>query len=262
MRELIGARELVMSLVGRDLKVRYRGTFLGLLWSFMTPVLMVGLYSFIFGVILPQPFQAGQRYPFAVHFFTGLVIWNFFGNTIGGAMTSVITSGYLLRKLYFPRSILPLSMTLSNFVTLGFEFSVLMVVVLIYRVWPNPYWLLIPACIVIVFLLAYGISLALSALLVFFRDLQHLFGIVLQLWFWGTPVIYPLTIVKGRPKLALLLLANPMTAPLTVFRNALLNRSLGIEPIWLAYSFGMGILSVIVGGAIFHRSKRLFPELV
>src|SRR5207248_4328111 len=126
---------LTFNLVRRDLKVRHRGTFLGMLWSLTTPLLLVGLYYMIFKYILrASPAQDVARpdhhaIPFAIYFFCGLTLWNFFNNSVGAATGSVIGSGYLLRKVYFPRSILPFSAVLSILVTFGFVLAVLLVAV-------------------------------------------------------------------------------------------------------------------------------------
>ena len=141
--ELLRSRELTVNLVRRDLKVRHRGTFLGMLWSLTTPLLLVGLYYFIFTYLfkvktVPDAFRPdGTVVPFAVYFFAGLVVWNLFASAVGGSTGSVIGSGYLLNKVYFPRAVLPLSTVLSSVVTFAFEMAVLLVATLVFVGPPN-----------------------------------------------------------------------------------------------------------------------------
>src|SRR5262245_2974791 len=136
--EFLRARELTANLVRRDLKVRHRGTFLGMAWSLTTPLLLVGVYYFVFTYIFrATAVQAatlphGNVVPFAVFFFGGLVIWNLFASSVSASTGSVTGSGYLLGKIYFPRAILPLSTVLSAVVTFGFELAVLAVATIVF----------------------------------------------------------------------------------------------------------------------------------
>ena len=267
LRELYAARRLTASLVARDLKVQHRGTFLGMLWSLTNPLLLVGMYYCVFRFILgasPAPDALrpnGELVPFAVYFFSGLIIWNIFSNSLSAATTSVIGSGYLLRKVYFPRAVLPLTTVLSSLVSFGFELLVLLVVVLAFVGLPSLHLLWVPAIVLIVALLAYGGALILSAVTVFLRDVAHFIGIVLNLMFWATPVIYSLQFVAERPGLLRILRANPMTGPVVSFRNVVvLNRApeLGL----LAYDLVFALVLVAIGTYLFGRWQRLFAEIV
>jgi len=265
--ELWRSRELVGNLVRRDLKVRHRGTFLGMLWSLTTPLLTVGLYYFVFKVLLgaaPVTDFArpdGHGIPFAIYFFCGLTIWNFFGNSVGNATGSVVGSGYLLNKVYFPRSILPLSVVLSSLITLGFELSVLVVSVLLVVGLPSAHLLWLPVIVAIVGILSYGLALILSTITVFLRDVAHFIGVFLQLWFWGTPIIYSLQFAAGRPGLMRLLKLNPMTGMVVSFRDVVvLNHAPSFK--LMAYDAAVALISLGIGAVVFSRSQRLFSEIV
>ena len=265
--ELYRARELTANLVRRDLKVRHRGTFLGMLWSLTTPLLFVGLYWFIFTYIFrARDIQDATRsdgsvVPFALFFFGGLVVWNLFATAVGASTGSVIGSGYLLGKVYFPRAILPLSTVLSSVVTFGFELSVLLTATLIFGGIPGLQVLWLPLILVIVTVLAFGLSLILSAVTVFLRDVAHFIGVFLQLWFWGTPIIYSLSLMADRPALLRLLQANPMTGIVVSFRNVvLLNRPPDFK--LLAYDALVALLCLAVGVKVFGRWQRQFAEIV
>jgi ABC-2 type transport system permease protein len=266
-RELFSTRGLTMNLVLRDLKVRHRGSFLGMLWSLANPLLIVGLYYVIFKFILgalPVTDKArpdGQAIPFAVYFFCGLTLWNFFNTSLVSATGSVVGASYLLRKVYFPRAILPLSSVLSSLVTFGFELAVLSVVVLLFVGPPTVTILWLPVIVFVVAVVAFGFSLLLAAITVFLRDVAHFIGVVLQLWFWSTPIVYSLDFVAARPGMVRLAKLNPMTGAIVSFRNVVL---LGHGPNFklLAYDLAFGLVMVGIGFTVFRRYQRLFPEVV
>lgn len=265
--ELVRTRELTANLVRRDLKVRHRGSFLGMLWSLTTPLLFVGLYYFIFKLVfrapliddLPRP--DGRNVPFAVYFFTGLTIWNFVNSAVSGSTGSVTGSGYLLGKVYFPRAILPLSTVLSSLVTFAFELSVLLVVTLLFVGPPSLHLLWLPVIIVIACVLAFGMALLLSAVTVFLRDVAHFIGVAMQLWFWATPVIYSLNFLKDEPAVMRLIELNPVTGLVVSFRNVVvLNRPPRLDLMAYDTLFAVGFL--LLGAIVFGKSQRLFSEIV
>ncbi|HEX3622289.1 MAG TPA: ABC transporter permease [Acidimicrobiales bacterium] len=265
--ELWRARELTANLVRRDLKVRHRGSFLGMLWSLATPLLIVALYWFIFTFIFKQSPASdvaradGQKPIFAIYFFAGLTIWNFFSSAVGASTGSVTGAGYLLNKVYFPRAILPLSTVLSSLVTFLFEFSVLLAAAIVSLGLPSVDLVWMPVIVGITALLAFGFALLLSAVTVFLRDVAHFVGVFMQLWFWGTPVIYSLQFVAGRPGLVRLLKLNPVTGLVVSFRNiVVLDHPPALR--LLAYDAGAAVVMVAVGAWAFGRWQRVFSEIV
>jgi len=265
--EVVHAREITTSLVHRDLKVRHRGTFLGMLWSLTTPLLVVGLYYFVFKYVLgaspatDAPRPDGHSVPFAIYFFAALTIWNFFSTSVTSSTGSVVGSSYLLRKVYFPRAILPLATVLSALVTFGFEFCVLVVATLVTVGLPSVYLLWVPVIVLIVAIMAYGLALLVSAITVFLRDVEHFIGIFIQLWFWGTPIIYSLQYVAKRQGFVRLLKLNPMTGVAVSFRNVtVLNRAPDLK--LLGYDLAFGLVVLVIGAFVFRRWQRLFPEIV
>lgn len=265
--ELFAARELTLNLVRRDLKVRHRGSFLGMLWSLTTPLLVVCLYYVVFKFILRVAPAAdvgrpdGRPVTFAVYFFCGLTLWNLFSNSLLTATGSVTGSGYLLRKVYFPRAILPLSAVLAALVTFGFELSVLMTVSLLTVGLPSFELLWVPILVIETAIMAYGISLLLAAITVFLRDVAHFIGVFMQLWFWGTPVIYSLRFVGDHPGLVKVLKLNPVTGLVVGFRNVVvLNRPPSLR--LMAYDGVWAVLMLVIGAWVFQRWQRLFSEIV
>ncbi|HVF13680.1 MAG TPA: ABC transporter permease [Acidimicrobiales bacterium] len=265
--ELLRARELTANLVRRDLKVRHRGSFLGMLWSLTTPLLFVGLYYCIFRYIFKgAPVQDADRpdgriVPFAVYFFGGLVIWNLFSGSVGPATGSITGAGYLLSKVYFPRAVLPLATVLSVLVTFGFELAVLLLAALVFAGMPSLHILWVPLIVAVATVLAFGLALALSAVTVFLRDIAHFIGVFLQLWFWGTPIIYSLNHLGEGSGLVRVIELNPMTGVVVSFRNVIL---LSRPPDFrlLAYDAAVAVVGLAAGAAIFGRWQKSFSEIV
>jgi ABC-2 type transport system permease protein len=261
-RELWKSRDLLINLVRRNLKTRHRGSFFGMLWSLATPILTVGLYTFIFTVILPtSPAKDTGNVPFAVYFFVGLATWNFFATSVTSSAGSIVGSGYLLGKVYFRREVMPLSCVLSAGVTFLFEMGVALVATFIFVGLPDWQIVFLPVIAIAIALLAYGLGLIFATLTVFFRDIEHFIGILFQLWFWGTPIIYTLALVANRPTFIDLLKANPMTGIVVSMRNIVL---LDRQPDWtlLGYDFAVGLIAVVLGSWYFDRRQKLFPEMV
>jgi ABC-type polysaccharide/polyol phosphate export permease len=238
-----------------------------MLWSLTTPLLVVCLYYVVFKYILRVAPAAdvarpdGRAVSFAVYFFCGLTLWNLFSNSLLTGSGSVTGSGYLLRKVYFPRAILPLSSVLAALVTFAFELAVLLTVTLLVVGPPSLHLLWVPVIVLEVALMAYGFALLLSAVTVFLRDVAHFIGVFMQIWFWGTPVIYSLQFVGDHPGVVRLLKLNPMTGPVVAFRNVVvLNHAPGLR--LLAYSGAVALVMVIVGAWVFQRWQRLFSEIV
>ncbi len=266
-RRVAQIRQLTTNLVRRDLKVRHRGTFLGMLWSLTNPLLIVGLYYVIFTYIVQAqpavdvPRPDGHAVPFALYFFSGLIIWNVFGTSAQSATTSVVGSGYLLRKVYFPRAILPLSAVLSSLVTFAFEFAILAILAVAFVGPPGWYVLWLPVILAITAIMAYGAALFLAAITVFLRDVAHFIGVLLQLWFWSTPIVYSLLYVSKRPSVLRLVKLNPMTGVVVSFRNVvLLDQPPALR--LLAYDLGFALVALAIGAWVFQRWQRLFAEIV
>lgn len=266
-RDVYRSRELLGNLVRRDLKVRHRGTFLGMLWSLTTPLLIVGLYYFVFTFILraspvsDAPRPDGNNVPFAIYFFAGLALWNLFSTSVGASTGSITGAGYLLQKVYFPRAILPLSAVGSALVTFGFEAAILLVAVLAAVGPPSLELLWAPVIVLVMVGFCVGLALLLSTVTVFLRDTAHFVAVFMQLWFWGTPIIYSLNYVGDRPGLVRLLKLNPPTGTIVAFRNVVvLNRPPDLK--LLAYSAVASVVSIVIGASVFQRWQRVFSEIV
>jgi lipopolysaccharide transport system permease protein len=211
-KKLFAYRELLMSLTKKELKVKYRGSVLGFFWSLLNPVLIMLVYSFVFTIVLRQGIKE-----FAVFLLCALLPFNFFQNSVNYGAGCVIANANLVKKIYFPKEIIPLSIVLSNLVNFLLELIVLFIVLSIFRYKFYTYLYLLPLIILIEVFFVSGITLLVSSLNVLFRDLQHLVSILMMVWFFGTPIIYPLAMVPERFKFWMQL--NPMAVFATFYRD-------------------------------------------
>ena len=209
---LFSYRELIFSLTRKELKVKYRGSVLGFLWSLLNPILTMLVYSFVFSIVL----RAGIK-DFAIFLICALLPFNFLSNSVNYGTSSIVANSNLVNKIYFPREIIPLSIVFANFVNFLFELIALFIVLAIMGYKFYLYLYLLPLIIFIQFFLVVGMTLLVSALNVFFRDLQHLITIIMMVWFFGTPIIYPMNMVPVN--LQFILKANPMTVFSIFYRN-------------------------------------------
>ncbi|MHB8834687.1 MAG: ABC transporter permease [Candidatus Methylomirabilia bacterium] len=252
--ELIARRELVLNFVVRNLKQRYKGSALGFLWSLLHPLFLVLIYLIFIRLM---------RFPTSMpYLLVGVMIWQFLSLCAGDAAGVVLGNASLVKKTWFPRVILPLSAVLGNLVHFALSLLVLAAALPLLGVPPRGTWLHLPWLIALQFLFCLGISLGLSALNVYFRDVEHLVPIALMSWFFMTPVIYSVDLVLGNPVLpawvATVFFSNPMTALLIWYRHAFLGDPLPAVALW------PGLLGVFVvfflGALLFHRLEPRFAD--
>ena len=187
---LVRYRGLIYSLVARELKARYRGSVLGFFWSFVNPLLLLLIYSFVFTTIIPN--QSLGKQPFAVFLFCGLLPWNWFQTALTEAAGSLIAGGNLIKKVMFPAEVLPLVSVLANMVHFFLGLLILAVFLIIYRRPPDLSGLLwFPVAVAVQLVFTAALALVVSALSVHFRDIRDILSNVLMLWFFATPIIYP-----------------------------------------------------------------------
>jgi ABC-type polysaccharide/polyol phosphate export permease len=190
--QLARYRALIQSLVARELKARYRGSVLGFFWSFVNPLLLLGIYSFIFTTIMPNRVEGLQ--PYALFMLCGILPWTWFSASLTEAAGSLIAGGNLIKKVLFPAEVLPIVSVLANMVHFFLALPILVAVLLLYRHWPDPGGLVwFPIVVAVQLLFTTGVALALAALAVHFRDIRDNLANVLMLWFFSTPIIYSLT---------------------------------------------------------------------
>src|SRR5215471_4052318 len=190
LKQLIRYRGLIQSLVARELKARYRGSVLGFLWSFINPLLLLSIYTFVFTVIIPNPSDLTK--PFAIFMFSGILPWNWFSSSLTEASGSLVSGGNLIKKVLFPAEILPIVNVLANMVHFFLGLPILVIFLIAYRGAPDPSHLVwFPVAVLVQLVFTAALALVVSALAVHFRDIRDILSNVLLLWFFATPIIYP-----------------------------------------------------------------------
>lgn len=253
MKELWEYREMIISLVKRDLKSRYKGSVLGFFWMFLNPLLQLSVYTIVFSTIMRMGIDK-----FYLFMFVAFVPWLFFSTSLSSGTTVVLAQQDMVKKIYFPREVLPLAFTISQFVNMLLSFIVIFAVMIFSSTKINPAALLyLPLTMVIEFVLALGITYLVSALTVYFRDLEHIMSILSMAWMYLTPVIYPVEMVPE--KYVRLFYLNPMTGITIAYREILYYGRIP-QIGMLFHAVGMGIIILIFGHLLFNRLQRHFVE--
>ena len=241
---------LLSQLVSRDFKIRYKRSVFGMLWSMLNPLLMMCIQYLIFSNLFR--FQIEN---YAVHLLIGTVTFNFFSEASQTALTSIIESASLITKVKLPICIFPISKIFSAGINLGFSTLALYVIIFIQGIPLNLCHLLIPVLYIMLAFFALGIGLILSALMVFFRDMQFIYNVLIMLWTYLTPLFYSIDIVPERflPIYKL----NPMLHYVTFFRTLVLSGTVPdiYEFLWC---FGYAVLFMLIGILIYKKTKKNF----
>lgn len=254
-KELWDYRELMYYLVWRDVKVRYKQTILGVSWAVLQPLMTMVVFTVIFGNFAEMP---SDDLPYAVFNFIALVPWTYFTNAISTSSMSLVTSSNMLKKVYFPRLILPIAGVMSGLVDFVLAFGVLILLILFYGVPLSANIIFLPFFLILAILPALGFSLWASLLNVQFRDVRHATPFILRLWLFITPVIYPLSMIDD--KWQWLYKLNPMTSVIEGFRWALVDS--GSQPdSSIIVGFIFSVLLVITGAIYFKRSEGFFADV-
>lgn len=256
-RTLFRYRLLIQSLVGRELKARYRGSILGFFWSFVNPLLLLLTYGVVFTYMLPVARSPGME-PYFLFLFCGILPWSWFNSSLQEASGVLIAGGNLIKKVLFPAEVLPVVTVLSNMVQFLLGLPVLLLVLAFTgRLGPSALLLPLPLLVQLVFSL--GLALLLSALTVHFRDIQSILSHILHLWFFATPVLYFYGSVRGLLRAVLRL--NPMTHVLVSYQEILFEgvfrHGRGLFLAGLA-----GVLTFALGSFLFDRLRDTFAEEV
>ena len=248
-------RQLIRSLVAKDLKLKYRGSVLGFVWSLVNPLIMLGVYTLVFTFIIRN---APQGFVFLL--LVGILAWNFFVGSLVMSTGAIVDNAGLLKSVLFPRAVLPVASVMFNFAQYVLTAGVLLpLILLVYRVAPTPLLLLYPVFLLLQLCFLIGLALALSSLAAHLRDTRHLLDVALQVLFWATPIVYTLDFVPERWRPFYLL--SPM-APFVVAYQRIFYYGAwpGTEVSVLAVAYAAGAL--VLGAVMFLRSDRRFTELV
>lgn len=252
-KELYDYREMIYSLVQKELRGKYKGSVLGFLWSLLIPLFQLVIFTIVFSV-----FMRSEIDKFYMFLFVALIPWLFFNNCISGGATSIIQQKNLVQKIYFPRAVLPLAYAVSYFVNMLLSFLIVFAALLISGIGISFAVIgYLPIILLIEFVMGLGGALLFSALTVYFRDLEYIMGIVTMAWMYMTPILYPINQVPE--SIQPFLYYNPMTSVIVAFRDILYYQQ-APDMKTLIYAIIWGILLLLLGSAAFSRLQRNFAE--
>ncbi len=249
-------RELLGVLVMRDLQVLYKQALLGAGWAILQPVFAVIIFSIIFGYIVKMP---SEGVPYPLFAFAGVLPWTYFAEAVRRSGVGLVTDAELVRKIYFPRLIMPLANVVSPLVDFCIAFLVLLVVMAFYGIAPNLKMLVIPPLMVVAALLALSIGLWLAPINVRFRDIKHTLPFMIQIWMYASPIVYPLSLVPEEWQMLYSL--NPMVGVIEGFRWAVFGQG---APNFMALGMSAIVIVILLAGGLifFRRMERTFADVI
>lgn len=243
-------KSLLYELVTRDIKVRYRRSVLGVLWTVLNPILMMIIMTIVFSQLFRFEIEN-----FPIYFFCGNILFSFMVTATSDALQSILGGASLIKKVYIPKYIFPVSKVLSSGVNLLFSYIAMLVVMIATGVPFHLTMLLTPLVIFYVMLFSIGLGLILAAMMVFFRDIAHLYGVLTTAWMYLTPIFYPVSLLADKSQWFLTL--NPMYHYISYMRNITLYQTVpGLEENLIC--LGSGVLFLLVGLIFFYRKQDKF----
>jgi lipopolysaccharide transport system permease protein len=260
LRTLLRYRGLIQTLVARDLKARYRGSVLGFFWSFINPLLLLVVYTFVFTVVMPTQHPEDIR-PYALFFFCGILPWTWFSSSLSESANVLISGGNLIKKVLFPAEVLPIVSVLANMMHFFLGLPILVAFLVYYQRPLDPIELLwFPAIVFVQLVFTIGLALLLSALTVHFRDIKDILGNLLTLWFFSTPIIYSMQMAPENYRWVLNL--NPMTHLAISYQEVLFHVGPHGHWKWLMALLVGSIVLFFVAYFVFDRLRDSFAEEV
>ena len=254
-REIVGYRAFIRNLVVKDLKLKYRDSILGFLWSLVNPLMMLVVYTIAFKYVMRTGIQH-----FTFFLLAGLMPWQFFAGALTASTNSIVGNGNLIRKVYFPREVLPVATVLFTFTQFVLALAAVLPVVLVVEGLPLRWVALLVVPIALLHLaFTIGCALALSALTTSFRDVAHFTEFALVLLFWLTPIVYPLQMAP--PPLRAFFRTSPLAAFAVAYQDVLV-RGVAPDALGAATVLAWTVVSLAVGHSIFRHRSPAFAELV
>jgi ABC-2 type transport system permease protein len=249
-------RELLLELVKREIKARYKQSILGYAWVILVPLINLTVLTIVFSFLVRLP--TGDV-PYPIFLFVALVPWTFTSNSIATATGSLVTNSTLITKVYLPREIFPISSVLAKMVDLFLSAIILLIFLIVFGVKPHLTLFLIPVIFVIQTALIFGISFILSAIDVFFRDVESVLGVFLTVWMYLTPIIYPPELIP--PKFMPIFNLNPMMPIINAYRNVIIY---GVLPPWQSFIYAtvFSFAIFILGYFFFKGRAKYFADVI
>jgi lipopolysaccharide transport system permease protein len=268
LKEIWDYRDLISLFIKRNIITQYKQTILGPLWWVIQPALTVIMYMVVFGGIAGIPTDG---VPQPLFYLGGVCMWQYFSDCLSKTSNTFVANAGIFGKVYFPRLVMPLSTVISNLVRFSIQFGLFVLVYVYYAIigkapHPNWYFALAPLLVVMMAGLALGFGIVISSMTTKYRDLQVLFSFIVQLWMYGTPIVYPLSQVAGKTVLGMdlqfIMCLNPVTPVIETFKYGALNAGQFIGWGWLGYSFAFMVIVLALGILIFNKVQKSFMDTV
>ena len=251
-KNLYNYRELLKTNVKKEIRGKYKNSFLGVLWSFLNPLLQIAVYAIVFPLILRN-----IQENYVIFLCCGLIPWTFFSVTISRSAFTMVENGNILKKVYFPREILPISVVTSEAVNFLISTIIIFAFVIFSGMGITKYILLYPVVLITQYLLLLAISFIVSSVCVYIRDLQHFIGVFLQLLFYATPIVYAADTIPE--EFAWILKLNPMTYIINGYRDIFYNQTMP-DIQGLLILIGITLVSIVICYLIFNKLQKGFAE--
>lgn len=251
-KEIYNYRELLKTNIKKEIRGKYKGSWLGVLWTFLNPLLMLAVYAFVFPYILRVNVDN-----YTIFMIVALIPWNFFTTAIQSGTGSVVANGNILKKVYFPREIIPISITTSQLVNFLITCIIMAVFIIFSGVGFSVYALLFPLLVLIQYILILGLTFILSALTVFVRDIDHFVSVILMLGFYATPIVYQGEMLPK--KFQIFLKLNPMAQLVEAYRSILYYHRMPDMTMLVIWGLG-SVALLVVGYLIFKKLEKSFVE--
>jgi len=255
-KELFEYRDLFYIFVTRDIKVRYKQTVLGGLWAIIQPFFMMIVFTLFFGNLAKVP---SDGIPYPIFNYSAMVIWTYFSNSVSNSAQSVVGSGNLISKVYFPRLIIPLTPIFAFLLDFTIAFVLLILMMLYYQIYPTILTLFLPLLVLLTIFTAAGVGMILASLNAKYRDIRYTVSFMVQFWMFASPVVYPVSIIPE--KYHLLYALNPMTGVIEGFRSALLGTVVFPAQL-IMVSTAVSIIIFVVGALYFKQTERYFADVI
>jgi len=252
LKNLYNYRELLKTNVKKEIRGKYKNSFLGVIWSFLNPLLQIIVYALVFQLILKNPQEN-----YAIFICCGLIPWTFFSSAISRSAFTMVENGNIIKKVYFPREILPISIVTSEAVNFLISTIIIIAFVIFGGLGISKYIIFYPLVLLAQYLLLIAIGLIVSSISVYVRDLQHLIGVALQLLFYATPIVYAADTIPENFRW--ILNFNPMTYIITAYRDMFYNQEM-IDIVPLLLLIAGSIIACIIGYLIFNKLQKGFAE--
>jgi len=251
-KNLYQYRELLKTSVKKEIRGKYKNSFLGVIWSFLNPLLQIAVYAIVFPLILRN-----TQENYVIFLCAGLIPWTFFSTAISRAAFTMIENGNIIKKVYFPREILPISLVTSEAVNFMIATVIILLFVLFSGLGITKYIIFYPFILIAQYLIITAIAFIVSGITVYFRDLQHFIGVALQLLFYATPIVYASESIPAN--FAWILKINPMTYIIDGYRAIFYNQTMP-NLVAIAILICIGIVGCAIGYMIFNKLQKGFAE--